>query len=70
MERDERRRARTVRAESAWFRSSYRTGSGGECVAVAAGPDAVHVRDPKDTARPARTIRSGSWAAFVRFAAL
>ncbi|GAA2925911.1 DUF397 domain-containing protein [Streptomyces argenteolus] len=55
--------------ESAWSRSSYSTGSGGECVEVAACPGTVHVRDSKDTAGPVLSVTPGGWAAFVGFAA-
>ncbi|MGD3107983.1 DUF397 domain-containing protein [Streptomyces sp. YGL11-2] len=60
----------TVRAvpESAWFKSSYSTGSGGECIEIASHAAAVHVRDSKDTTRPALTVPSAIWAAFVGFA--
>ncbi|WP_438485589.1 DUF397 domain-containing protein [Streptomyces sp. S186] len=60
----------TTRAipESAWFKSSHSTGSGGECVEVAPGATAVHVRDSKDTTRCALTMSSAAWAAFVGFA--
>lgn len=55
--------------ESAWFKSSYSTGSGGECVEVAARPGTIHVRDSKDKAGPTLRVTSGGWAAFVEFAA-
>ncbi|AKJ13836.1 toxin-antitoxin system, toxin component [Streptomyces incarnatus] len=53
-----------------WIKSSYSTGSGGECVEVAATSDAVHVRDSKDTSRPALTVEPAAWSAFVEFAAV
>jgi hypothetical protein len=53
----------------AWFKSSYSTGSGGECVEVAIGPHAVHVRDSKDIARPGLTVEAEAWTEFVGFAA-
>ncbi|MFH8465949.1 DUF397 domain-containing protein [Streptomyces sp. NPDC017991] len=56
--------------ESAWFKSSYSTGSGGECVEVATRPARVHVRDSKDTTRAALDVEPKAWAAFVEFAAL
>ncbi|WP_330349956.1 DUF397 domain-containing protein [Streptomyces sp. NBC_00582] len=56
--------------ESAWFRSSYSTGSGGECLEVAARPGAVQVRDSKDTTRAALAVDPTAWAVFVEFAAL
>jgi hypothetical protein len=52
----------------AWFKSSYSSNEGGECVEVAATEQAVHVRDSKDLARrPFRVGRDG-WADFVRYA--
>ncbi|MFF7471826.1 DUF397 domain-containing protein [Streptomyces sp. NPDC008092] len=56
--------------ESAWFKSSYSTGSGGECVEVAARPGTVHVRDSKDTTRAALALDPTAWTTFVEFAAL
>ncbi|MEW2255886.1 DUF397 domain-containing protein [Streptomyces sp. NPDC047869] len=55
--------------ESAWFKSSYSSGAGGECVEVAAAPSRVHVRDSKDTTRAALAVEPTAWAAFVQFAA-
>ncbi|MET8171936.1 DUF397 domain-containing protein [Streptomyces clavifer] len=55
--------------ESAWSKSSYSSGAGGECVEVAAFPGTVHVRDSKDTAGPVLSVASGGWAAFVGYAA-
>lgn len=54
---------------AAWFMSSYSTGSGGECVEVAACPGTVHVRDSKDKAGPILRVASEGWMAFVEFAA-
>ncbi|MFJ6719372.1 MULTISPECIES: DUF397 domain-containing protein [unclassified Streptomyces] len=58
-----------MNTELAWFKSSYSDGTGGECVEVAACPSAVHVRDSKDTTRPALTLTPAAWAAFTDFAA-
>ncbi|WP_408056205.1 DUF397 domain-containing protein [Streptomyces ureilyticus] len=55
--------------ESAWYKSSYSTGSGGECVEVAARSGTVHVRDSKDTTRAALAVEPTAWTAFVEFAA-
>ncbi|WP_052866551.1 DUF397 domain-containing protein [Streptomyces niger] len=54
--------------EQAWFKSSYSTGSGGECVEVAQSADKVHVRDSKDKAGPMLSIAPAGWTAFVEFA--
>ncbi|WP_405683427.1 DUF397 domain-containing protein [Streptomyces sp. NBC_00057] len=55
--------------ESAWLKSSYSSGAGGECVEVAACPGTVHVRDSKDSTGPILSVAAGGWAAFVEFAA-
>ncbi|EMF30088.1 hypothetical protein H114_05634 [Streptomyces gancidicus BKS 13-15] len=55
--------------DSTWFKSSYSTGSGGECIEVAVRPATVHVRDSKDTTRAALAVEATAWAAFVEFAA-
>jgi hypothetical protein len=59
---------RSIQADLAWFKSSYSAGDGGDCVEVAARPDAVHVRDSKDTTIPMLTVRQQSWRDFVGFA--
>jgi hypothetical protein len=53
-----------------WFKSSYSAGDGGQCVEVAAGVGAVHVRDSKDTTRAALAVLPSAWTTFVEFAAL
>ncbi|MEU5088082.1 DUF397 domain-containing protein [Streptomyces sp. NPDC021356] len=55
--------------ESAWFKSSYSTGSGGECVEVAAWQGATHVRDSKRKSGPAVRLTPRAWTEFVGFAA-
>ncbi|MYS43813.1 DUF397 domain-containing protein [Streptomyces sp. SID5998] len=54
--------------ESAWFKSSYSSGAGGECVEVAAWQGTTRVRDSKDTARPSLSLAPRAWAEFVGFA--
>lgn len=52
--------------ELRWFKSSYSGSGGGDCVEVAAGHGAVHVRDSKATgAGPVLRVSRGEWAAFV-----
>ncbi|WP_393060073.1 DUF397 domain-containing protein [Streptomyces sp. LN549] len=54
--------------ELAWCKSSY-SGSGGDnCIEVALRPDAVHVRDSKDTARSPFTVSTTAWSAFTAYA--
>ncbi|MEN8655992.1 DUF397 domain-containing protein [Streptomyces sp. 21So2-11] len=60
---------RQAAPESAWFKSSYSTGSGGECVEVATCADTVHVRDSKDKSGPSLSLNPNGWSAFVEFAA-
>ncbi|MFH8433819.1 DUF397 domain-containing protein [Streptomyces sp. NPDC018007] len=51
-----------------WFTSSY-SNNGGQCVEVATNLAAPHgivpVRDSKDAAGPALSLRSGAFTAFV-----
>ncbi|GAA2288696.1 DUF397 domain-containing protein [Streptomyces kunmingensis] len=55
--------------ELAWFKSSYSSGEGGQCIEVAAGARVVHVRDTKDRARAMVDVAPSAWMAFVGFAA-
>ena len=55
--------------ELTWFKSSHSGGDGGECVEVAVGSAAVHVRDTKDRQGPQFSFDRAAWTAFVRFAA-
>ena len=54
--------------ESAWFKSSYSSGAGGECVEVACTVNAIAVRDSKDKAGPVLAFWVDAWTAFVGFA--
>ena len=51
-----------------WFKSSYSGAEGGDCVEAAASPQAIHVRDSKDTARPGLAVGPDAWAVFVGYA--
>ncbi|MFF5307627.1 DUF397 domain-containing protein [Streptomyces sp. NPDC013161] len=51
--------------EGAWFKSSYSTPEGGNCVEVANLDTEVGIRDSKNTAGPALAVRTGAWSAFV-----
>ncbi|MEU6079761.1 DUF397 domain-containing protein [Streptomyces sp. NPDC047108] len=51
-----------------WVKSSYSGSAGGECVEVAATPDAVHVRDSKNPTGRDLTFTPDAWADFVDFA--
>ncbi|GAA2423700.1 DUF397 domain-containing protein [Streptomyces glaucus] len=52
--------------EAAWFKSSYSTGGGGECVEIAAAPETVLVRDSKRTTGPVLMVGVDAWSAFIR----
>ncbi|MFD4905484.1 DUF397 domain-containing protein [Kitasatospora purpeofusca] len=56
-------------AELAWFKSSYSSNEGAQCVEVAETPGVVHVRDSKDKSGPQLAFEPASWKAFVDFAA-
>ncbi|MEU5718711.1 DUF397 domain-containing protein [Streptomyces sp. NPDC020403] len=51
--------------ESAWFKSSYSSGDGGECVEFAAAAAHVHIRDSKQSGGPVLTVTPDAWAGFV-----
>lgn len=57
-----------MNSELAWFKSSYSAGDGGDCIEVAAGPHALHVRDSKDTTRPSLSVSRETWSSFLEFA--
>ncbi|MER5201791.1 DUF397 domain-containing protein [Streptomyces sp. NPDC002825] len=48
-----------------WFKSSYSSDSGGNCVEVAATAHAVHLRDSKVQDGPTFSVEPSSWVAFV-----
>ncbi|MEV0471641.1 DUF397 domain-containing protein [Streptomyces prunicolor] len=49
----------------AWFKSSYSSSEGGNCIEVAAHPAAIHVRDSKVPTGPILTISPGTWTDFL-----
>ncbi|MEV0191043.1 DUF397 domain-containing protein [Kitasatospora purpeofusca] len=51
-----------------WFKSSYSSNEGGDCVEVAEAADAVLVRDSKDKSGPQLAFSSAAWNSFVEFA--
>lgn len=54
--------------ELAWFKSSYSDNVGGDCVEVADGTGAIHVRDSKLELRaysPRVTIPPKTWGRFI-----
>ncbi|MEV6002235.1 DUF397 domain-containing protein [Streptomyces griseomycini] len=58
--------AEPVGRPSAWFRSSYSNGAGGECVECAISRDRAHVRDSKDTDALVVTVTHRTWASFLQ----
>ncbi|MFC4035540.1 DUF397 domain-containing protein [Streptomyces polygonati] len=52
-----------------WFKSSYSTGEGPECIEVAASPGVVHVRDSKDVEGSQLAFSPAEWSAFLSYAA-
>jgi hypothetical protein len=52
----------------AWFKSSYSSGSGDDCVEVATCPDTVHVRDSKVEEGPRLALSPAAWTGFVAYA--
>ncbi|MEV0847189.1 DUF397 domain-containing protein [Streptomyces sp. NPDC049954] len=54
--------------ESAWCKSTYSTGSGGECVEVANAVGSAHVRDPKNKAGAMLSFDAEQRATFIAFA--
>ncbi|MER5992791.1 DUF397 domain-containing protein [Streptomyces viridosporus] len=52
----------------AWFKSSYSSGEGGQCVEVVTAPGTVHVRDSKRPADAMVTVSPQAWAGLVALA--
>ncbi|MFD7033303.1 DUF397 domain-containing protein [Streptomyces sp. NPDC059917] len=54
-----------------WFKSSYSSDQGGQCLEVATGTgsDTVHVRDSKLTDGPTLAVSPATWADLTRWVA-
>ncbi|MBL1100921.1 DUF397 domain-containing protein [Streptomyces coffeae] len=52
-----------------WFKSSYSSAQGDDCVEVSVTEQAIHVRDSKDVSRPALAVGREGWGRFVRYVA-
>ncbi|WP_327137127.1 DUF397 domain-containing protein [Streptomyces sp. NBC_01340] len=52
--------------ELAWFKSSYSTNEGGECLEIATAPTTVHIRDSKNLTGPTLAVTPITWTAFLR----
>ncbi|MGW4086945.1 DUF397 domain-containing protein [Streptomyces sp. NPDC004822] len=59
------RKSTDLAPEEAWFKSSYSSGSEGNCVEAADLKPEVGVRDSKDKQGPALVFPKSTWAAFV-----
>jgi hypothetical protein len=55
----------TAESELTWFKSSYSDTEGGQCLEIAAGSAAVHVRDSKADSGPVLTVSREAWAGLV-----
>ena len=55
-------------SELAWFKSSYSSASGDNCIEVATTPATIHVRDSKDKQRPQLALAPTTWSEFVAYA--
>ncbi|MFI9307914.1 DUF397 domain-containing protein [Streptomyces triculaminicus] len=53
-----------------WFKSSYSSGEGGDCIEIAVCSHTVHIRDSKLDPRASGRldVTPAAWAAFLRFA--
>ncbi|WP_405908089.1 MULTISPECIES: DUF397 domain-containing protein [unclassified Streptomyces] len=51
-----------------WFKSSYSTEQGGDCLEVATSPHTIHVRDSKNSDGPALVVAPATWTAFLTLA--
>ncbi|WP_330332327.1 DUF397 domain-containing protein [Streptomyces sp. NBC_00536] len=56
-------------SSSKWFKSSYSTNDGPDCVEVAVSPEAILIRDSKDVERAHLAVAPATWTGFVRYAA-
>ncbi|WP_409472328.1 DUF397 domain-containing protein [Streptomyces sp. HC307] len=54
--------------ELAWFKSSYSSGSGDDCVEVAPSPTTIHIRDSKNKQGPHLTVTPDAWMNFISLA--
>ena len=54
-------------SELAWFKSSYSSGEGGQCVEIALRPSTIHIRDSKQdpSSAPTVTLSPSAWKAFL-----
>ncbi|MGN5380291.1 DUF397 domain-containing protein [Streptomyces sp. MUSC 14] len=48
-----------------WFKSSYSSNEGGNCIEVATQPATVHIRDSKNPTGPTLTLAPATWTEFL-----
>ncbi|MFF7386106.1 DUF397 domain-containing protein [Streptomyces griseoluteus] len=54
--------------ELTWFKSSYSSNDGPDCVEVALTPDHIHIRDSKTAGGDQLTVSAGTWTSFLSHA--
>ncbi|MFI9255596.1 DUF397 domain-containing protein [Streptomyces sp. NPDC053069] len=52
-----------------WFKSSYSSNEGPDCVEVAITPATIHIRDSKNKEGARLTFRDAAWTEFLAFTA-
>ncbi|WP_225097821.1 DUF397 domain-containing protein [Streptomyces sp. CoH27] len=52
-----------------WFKSSYSSNEGPDCVEVAITPATIHIRDSKNKDGAQLAVTGASWTEFLDFAA-
>jgi hypothetical protein len=55
-------------SDLAWFKSSYSSGEGGQCLEVATASGALHVRDSKRPGDAMVIVSPQAWAGLVALA--
>ncbi|MGX1851187.1 DUF397 domain-containing protein [Streptomyces sp. NPDC055299] len=55
----------TANDDLTWFKSSYSSDEGGDCLEVATCLHAIHVRDSKNPDGPSLTLSATAWSAFL-----
>ncbi|MFF9393410.1 DUF397 domain-containing protein [Streptomyces griseoluteus] len=56
-------------SELTWFKSSYSSNDGPDCVEVALTPDHIHIRDSKTADGDQLTVSADTWTSFLSHAA-
>jgi hypothetical protein len=48
-----------------WFKSTYSSDEGGQCVEIAVCPHTIHIRDSKTPTGPTLQVTATAWSAFI-----